>query len=165
MPAHDSSSLLCDLKGARISAVARVLFTYRDVVDSDDGPLEFVIDQVGTVLLDGAGDGETLRIKAGPWEDPFAEPLSDENARYVTEFGKWSKFNYSDKEPYRQIVGKVITSLEIIQDDRGSEVGLLMRADDAAIWFVVEFDECRVYWEEPKCFPQSIRRTIQPRPR
>lgn len=85
---------LTDVIGSRITRVRRVQYVYRGVPDTDFGPFELTFG-ARVVLLDNASDGEELRVRTEPWEDPFVEPLSEENRAFVETSGKWTAFDVS----------------------------------------------------------------------
>ena len=77
---------LADLIGVRITRVRRAHYVFRGVPDTGFGPLELTFGG-RVVLLDNAADGETLRVRAQAWEDPFAGPLSCENRAFRHRIG------------------------------------------------------------------------------
>jgi hypothetical protein len=147
-------ALLQGLIGQRVIRMDRVLYQVRgdfEKVVPGDGPLELELEGGRVLLLDGAGDGESLRAKEGTWVDLFAEPLSEENARFVEESGKWTRVPSSRLEGYIDFIGERITEVSAIaaRDARGV-AGVRLSVAKKSLWFVVQWDECHVLWEAPK---------------
>lgn len=136
------------LRGRTVTSLARVLYERHGVINPVDGPLE--IELTGSfVLLDSASDGERLRVEERRWEDPFEEPLSPENRAYVEETGKWRRIDCSHEAPYSDFVGHSITEARLLRNRAHKIVGVRISVDARSLWFVVEFDECHVYWAQP----------------
>src|SRR5688500_17039874 len=104
------SSSLKSLLGWRIAAVARILYVYRGEVDRRDGALELDFEDGSVVLLDGAADGERLRVRDAPWTDPFPEPISAENQFFIDESGRWSRIELSQDPNFSPLVGEQLAS-------------------------------------------------------
>lgn len=141
-------SFLKDLLGKRIRHVARLLYEYRSEIDSDDGGIEIGTD-AGVVLLESDSDGESLRARASPWEDPFREPLSEDNRRYVDEHGKWQRVDVSMQEGYADLVGEPVTGVSLLKSEHGRIAGVRLSVPARSIWVVVGGDECHVRWAHP----------------
>jgi hypothetical protein len=141
------------LVGKRITHVARVLYEYRGEVDPGDGALELGLDGQ-TLLLDGESDGERLRVSEQPWVDPFEEPLSEENRRFVETHGKWRRVDCSRSDVYSGLLGQVITDACALNNKFGTLAGLRISVPTAGIWFVVDGDESHVYWAQPIGFTE-----------
>lgn len=147
-------SVLSALVGQRVTRVSRVLYRYRGAIESDDGPLEL---EAGghIVLLEGAGDGECLRVKDGGWEDDFREPLSAENRAFLEECGKWERADCSMQEGYRDFVGHSLSDIRALKNDWGRIGGVRLSVAARSLWFVVDCDECHVYWAHPIGFTEA----------
>lgn len=132
---------LTDVIGSRITRVRRVHYVYRGVPDTDFGPLELTFgDRV--VLLDNASDGEELRIRTEPWEDPFVEPLSEEDRAFVETSGKWTVFDVSTAGAFASFTGDVLTSVEPVLAGTGKVTGMILRTSGGGVVRVdVEADE------------------------
>src|SRR5262245_5812635 len=98
------------LPGRRIASVARILYEHRGSIESPEGPLELRLDDGSTLLLDAEANGERLRVREGPWVDPFL-PLTDENRSYVEHHGKWSRVECSAQPGYSRLLVDVISSV------------------------------------------------------
>lgn len=136
------------LVGQTVTGIARVLYEWRGALDDTDGDLELELNG-RLVLLDCASDGERLRVKEARWEDPFAEPLSDENRAYVAEAGKWRRVDCSHQGPYRDLIGQRITDVLLLRGAFGVIAGVRISVASRSLWFVAEGDESHVYWEQP----------------
>lgn len=151
-------SCLIEMVGKRITHLARVLYVYRGERNDQDGPLELGIEG-GTVLLDGEGDGERLRVRAEAWEDPFEEPLCEVNRRYVEDHGKWTRFDLSQDSEYRDLIGEHIRGITLLKNVHGTIAGVKLSTSVRDIWFFVDFDECYVRWALPNGFFEEPRET------
>ena len=89
---------LTGLIGARITRVRHIHYVYRGMPDTGYGPLELTFGG-RVILLDGAADGEALRVSTQLWQDPFAGPLSDENRAYVDKSGQWLRSTSHPRVP------------------------------------------------------------------
>lgn len=137
--------------GERVTHVARILYEHGGEIGERDGALEIRTDS-RTLLLDGASDGESLRLRAGAWHDPFEHPLSDENRRYVEQHGRWVRVDCSELERYSELLGKELVEVVPLLNEHGSTGGLRLAVRDRTLWFVVEGDEGHVYWAPPPGF-------------
>ncbi|WP_437665392.1 hypothetical protein [Sorangium sp. So ce1182] len=135
--------------------MTRILFVYGGRVESDDGPLELHLDDGTVVLLDGAGDGESLLVRGAPWTDPFEPPISAENRLYIEQNGKWSRSEQSGDPMFSSVLGKVISSVKILENEFGREAGVQLSIGGTDLWFVVTGDECHVHWAQPIGFRTS----------
>lgn len=153
-PMRQHHSFLDGLVGRRLTYVARVLYEYRGEIGADDGAIEVGTDR-GVVLLEGDRDGESLRIRAEAWEDPFKEPLSEENRRYVDEHGRWRRVDVSKQQDYRDLIGERITRASLLTNEHGRIGGVRLSISTRDIWFVVEGDECHVRWAHPIGFVEG----------
>ncbi len=132
---------LADLVGSQITRVRRVHYLYRGVPDTDFGPLELTFGG-RAVLFDNAADGETLCVRTKAWEDPFAEPLSEENRTFVEQSGKWAAFDVSAVGAFATLIGDVLASAEPVLAESGHLTGMILRtAGGGVIRVDVEADE------------------------
>lgn len=146
-------SSLSGLVGKRVVYITRVLYQHGGEIDPVDGPLEIGVDgQV--VLLDGAMDGESLRVRDRAWDDPFKEPLTTENLDYVEEHGKWQRVDCSHHKDYEEFVGQVLTEVRLLRNERHRIGGVRLSVHSRSMWFVVEGDECHVHWAHPIGFTE-----------
>jgi hypothetical protein len=151
------ASTLKSLLGKRLRAVARILFEHDGRIKSDDGPLELHLDDGTVFLLDGASDGESLRVRTAPWADPFEPPVSAENRLYIKEHGKWSRVEQSSEPKFASLIGKSISSVKILKNEFGREAGVQLSLEGTDLWFIVTGDECYVYWAHPIGFTASAK--------
>lgn len=92
-------------EGRRISRIRRAFFEYKGQVEIAAGLLELTFDDDEVVVFDGAGNGQSLRVEAGPWLDPFDRPLSSENEEWIAQHGKLTAFDVSGEEPFDRLIG------------------------------------------------------------
>lgn len=130
--------------GRRVQRVSRVLFEM-DVEDSEnDGPLELQFENGEVLVLDGASDGETLKVMSEPWKDPFAEPPSAENRPFTASHGAWRKRDVSHLAPYSFAVGKPVDKVVLLYNQFGRVGGVRLVLGGFELWFYVAGDESRV---------------------
>jgi hypothetical protein len=108
--------------GARITRVAHIHYVSRGMPDTGFGPLELTFGG-RVILLDGAADGEALRVSTRAWQDPFAGSLSDENRAYVDKSGQWTAFDVSAQGALAPFTGDVLASVEAVLADSGKVRG------------------------------------------
>jgi hypothetical protein len=142
---------LDEVAGTRILSAHRVLYRGVDGRYSDYGALELCVG-ARTLLFDGAADGESLRVHDRPWVDPFAEPMSEENRRYVQEHGKWERVDCSAEKPYEDFIGQEITDVIALVNEFGRIAGVRISVRNCSLWFAVDGDESRVYTSRPSGF-------------
>lgn len=143
-----AASVLSALVGATIVRVCRVLFSEDlETGVNLDGPLELWLDR-GTVLLDVAEDAHTLEVVEQPWREQFVDPLTPEQADFVSTHGKWMRVDVSAQPEYARLVNQPIASADLLEGEAGI-VGAVVSTTGTSIWFVAAFDECHVYWERP----------------
>lgn len=143
------SEQLNRLVGQVILEVNRVLFKFKGEFD-EDGPLELLLESGEAVLMDGDGDGETLRIRNTRWVDPFRGPLNEENKCYIESHGKWTCVEVSHQPYYRDFKGEVIICVETLSNEFGVEAGVSIETKTAKLWFTVMADEYWVTWSLPR---------------
>lgn len=114
---------LSAVEGRVVVQIRRVHYEYQGDVDWGKGPLELTFLDGSSVVFDAAGDGYTLKIRKGPWLDPFAEPLSQENREFVEKHGKWTAFDVSHTSPYETFIGTPISDVDAVRDTSGEVVG------------------------------------------
>ncbi len=132
--------------GRRVERCARIVYVVADEEPANDGPLELGFVGGEVLLLDGASDGESLRISNEPWRDPFTEPLSAENREFVASHGAWRRQDVSSRWPYSSLVGKAVADLVLLQNQFGRVAGVRILFEGGDLWFYVAGDEARVAW-------------------
>jgi hypothetical protein len=140
------------LVGRRVVRIDRVLFEAEGAIEGDDGPIEIELAEGHVVLLDGATDGESIRVRETPWEDPFPEPLTAENRAFVAESGRWIRVLSSGEQNYSELVGAPITGVQVLENEFGRIAGAAIETEARTLWFVVQGDEARVRWASPLGF-------------
>ena len=138
-----------------ILGISRLAYVYQDEIDRNDGDVELVT-TAGVFGLGSVG-GDFLRVLIGRWEDPFKEPLSEENLAYVHDYGCWRQFDCCEIDPYQLMIGQQIDEVQLLRNQFGEVAGVMILVDRIAMWFVVCGDECRVYWEKPDFFTIDIQ--------
>jgi len=144
---------LKNLAGSRITYIARVLYEYGGEIETDDGAVEIGLDD-RVFLLDAAADGDKLLVREGAWKDPFSDPLSEENRRYIESHGKWRWVDCSHLNAYSELIGQSITGVVALMNENSRIAGVRIAASNRSLWFVIHGDECRVYWAQPIGFKE-----------
>jgi hypothetical protein len=129
------------LRSRQVSRVRRVLYEVAGSFRSDGGPLELTLDAHDSFLLQPAPNGEELAIRAGPWTDPFAPPLSPENKEYVSTHGKWTAIDVSAEAPYKKLLGVTAELVHTVVNPAGTTVGIEVIFRSALLRVDVEGDE------------------------
>lgn len=142
-----------------VTSISRVLYEHNSQLDTSDGPVELRFEDGEALLLEGSGDGETLRISWSPWQDPFAPRISDENAAYVQEHGKWTRTDVSHEHGYRDLVGEALAEAAPLFNEFGRLSGMKLVTETRTMWFVIEGDECHVRWAHPIGFSEGATPT------
>jgi hypothetical protein len=127
--------------GSSVSRIRRLLYVRKGDVNEKAGPLELAFDDASVFLLDGGSDGESLTADQGAWIDPFQDPLSEDNKRFVLESGKWTAFDVSDRPPYSRFIGSELRSVQPITQPSGKVVGARLVFATGTISVRVSADE------------------------
>lgn len=112
--------------GSEAKSVQRVRYVFRGKVDSENGPIQFRFDSNEVRCFDAGPDGEALAVATSPWADPFNEPLSEENRRFIDSSGKWAEFDVSTEAPYSASIGRQLVAHAPIRTADGKLVGLVL---------------------------------------
>ncbi len=78
------------------------------------------------------------------WADPFAEPLSHENAEFVRKAGKWTAFDLGAEPPYQELIGRVVTKVALYRSASDKVIGIQLAIDGYIVRADVEGDELTV---------------------
>lgn len=108
-----------------------------------EGPVEFTFDSGFTLRLESGADGESLRVFADEWADPFAEPLSPENREFIEISGKWSAFDVSELEGYKLLIGQRVENFGLMTR-MGKIIGVRLAIGPAILTAEVGADELLV---------------------
>jgi hypothetical protein len=138
---------LADLRGRRVRGVRRIHYTHAGEVERANGALELTLDDGRVLLLDAGPDGEALVARGGPWVDPFAPPLSPENADFVATSGKWSAFEPEPDDPLHSAIGQQVQDVEVATLPQGKPVGVRLTLDRLRVFADVQADELLVRTE------------------
>ncbi|MEM7344376.1 MAG: hypothetical protein AAF485_09025 [Chloroflexota bacterium] len=131
--------------GKQIATISRICYVHNNETDFEKGPLELIFSEDITLHLTGKGDGETLHIRNEPWQDPFTEPLSETNQKFVQKHGKWGLFDRSHQEPYNRFLNLPLDCVHLIRNQFGTIAGLEMKFGDQILDFIVDGDEDYVF--------------------
>jgi hypothetical protein len=137
----DPVAVLVHLVGQQIVTIEQGFYVFDGVIKQSECLLQVRLDGGFTVHFWRRSDGETVRIVAAPWEDPFAEPLSDENRAFVEQCGKWTLFNTSATPNMAPLVGHTIRSVSLVRDHRGKMRGVQLEISSALLTYLVDGDE------------------------
>lgn len=134
-------ALIRAMPGKVVTGIRRVFYVYRGVAEKAHGPIEFSFSDSSIILLDAGPDGYTLAVQEGVWVDPFAEPLSPENRQFVADSGKWTGFDVSAEDGYRNFVGQPIEEINELCAHDGMLSGLVVIFPAGAVKVAAEYDE------------------------
>lgn len=148
-PYSDAASAARKLTGRTVVRIDRVFYEANGVIERGDGPLEIYLDDGSVLLLDGASDGESLRVRGTPWADPFEGEISPESEEFIAESGKWTRVSVSKEALYSEMIGARVKAVEILENEFGRSAGMSIETDARTLWFVIEGDEAHVYWASP----------------
>jgi hypothetical protein len=130
------------MTGKTISRIRRVHYVAPDTTNESSGPVEITFDEDRTILLlDAGSDGATLWFSSEPWEDPFREPLSDENREFVARSGKWTAFDVSTEPGYDALVGTAVQEVCELRASSGILSGMVIVAESGVLRAKVDADE------------------------
>ncbi|MEZ4473288.1 MAG: hypothetical protein R3F60_21375 [bacterium] len=158
-----SLSCLDEVVGSKLTGIARILYEFNGEIEPDDGAVELTSEGF-TALLEGSGDGESLRVREAAWKDPFEAPLSPDNYRYAQEHGRWRRIDCSTLPNYSDLVGREVTEIRPLANEHGRIAGLRISVPNRTMWFVVQGDECHVRWAHPTGFTEAPRPGQPPTP-
>lgn len=131
--------------GDTIAQVRRLKYQIgQDVAAKDDGAVEIAFAAHATLRCDSGPDGDSVRVHADPWIDPFAGPLSPENEDYVRAVGKWTMYDVSDEYPFASLVGRKLTDLAPMVGAEGKLYGLLLNVTGYLLVIYANADELHV---------------------
>jgi len=124
-----------------VTRVRRVFYVFGDEVDRDSGPVELTFSDGTAVLFDAGADGEALAVRCGEWDDPFAEPLSEENRAFVRDHGKWTAFDVTTEDPPARLVGNPITAYDETRTAAGKLTGVTLHSPAVRLSIETRADE------------------------
>jgi hypothetical protein len=85
-----------------------------------------------------------LAVRASPWTDHFAEPLSVENRKFVERSGKWTAFGVSEQLPYSHLVAEQVGEVIPVKTLDNKIKGATIKTAHCAIHVEIEADEVSV---------------------
>jgi hypothetical protein len=132
--------MLRSTEGKIVAGIRRVCYVHSSSV-SDTGPLEITFEDGTSVVVDAGADGEKLALSAGPWMDPFREPLSEENRRFVETSGKWTLCELAAQDPLQRVLGHQIVRVDELQNSSHSVIGADLELDNLVLRLTVDSDE------------------------
>lgn len=113
--------------GRTVVGIRRVLFEFNGHLDRDRGPIELSFGGGAVLFMDAASDGESLSLSTEPWADPFAGPLSAENAEFVRRSGKWSAIDVGGEPAIARLLGEQVIHVTPISNVDHRPVGAVLR--------------------------------------
>lgn len=168
MTMQDKAQVRRDLErlvGKTIRSVRRVFYTFGEIVQRNEGPLQLEFGDGSVILFQSGSNGQDLVVELEQWRDPFAGKLTPENRTYIEQYGKWSLFDVSDEDPYAGLCGNRVLHVQAIDlqeqseaegfpideavakgwdIDFGTVVGVLLSVDGLVIRAESIMDELRV---------------------
>ncbi len=139
---------LAAMVGATIARIERIHYVYQGETNTDTGDLQLTMHDGRVYWLRGAGNGETLQVRQARWEDPFAPPLSPENAEFVRLSGKHTLFHVSEQERLKPLIGQVIHAALPVRDEHGVLRGAHLLVNGQTLTFVIDCDDGWLLEEE-----------------
>lgn len=127
--------------GQRVAAIEQAFYVHSNEPDPSDCLLQVRLDDGRVVHFWVGDDGETVRIVAAPWDDPFGEPLSAENRVFVEQSGKWTLVATSTTLEMALLIGRRIHRVFLVRDDRGTLRGVRLAIGGSALTYAVDGDE------------------------
>jgi hypothetical protein len=126
--------------GAKVASLRRVLFSLGADLHGSEGPLEIGFANGQVFLFECGASGEDLKVTEGLWLDPFTDPLSPENEKFLLESGKWEVLDLGvSLWSYRRFVGMTLDSI-----DSPSESSARLTLSGGAVAIFAVADELRV---------------------
>lgn len=135
---------LAQIIGNAILGIRRIWYVLEGKVVSSRGALELTFKDGRAATLDVGPDGEALSVIGSRWEDPFTEPLSEENRAFVERSGKWTAFDVSTEPPYRELVGHTVERVEPLLTSTGKIRGATLFTSTGALRTEVQADDLTV---------------------
>lgn len=129
---NGAESLLVALVGCSVQVIARRFYTLGPEVDDTRGALHLAFSSDRVLNVDTAADW-TLVLADEPWVEPFREPLSDDNRRFIEAGGRWTAHDVSAQEPYRDLVGSRLASYACTTNGYNEWKGLDLRFEDGLL--------------------------------
>lgn len=137
----DPVAILTRLIEQRIVTIEQAFYVFNDAITQSDCLLQVRVESDFIIHFLGGVDGETVRIVDAPWEDPFVEPLSDENRAFVEQCGKWTLFDTSATPHMAPLVEHTIRSISLVHDQRGIRRGVELEIGSTLLTYLVDGDE------------------------
>jgi hypothetical protein len=142
----ESWQLVKALVGRTIKGIHLVAFVFKDEVKWENTFLQISFTDDSVILLDGEGDGETLRVQPFAWVDPFAGVLDQTNKEFIQTHGKWELFDVSNREPFNQLLTQPVDAVQPIFNKFGKLHGVQIFVSNQCLNFVIEWDEGHISW-------------------
>jgi hypothetical protein len=144
--AAETWELVKAIVGRTVDKIYLVAYQFHDETKWENTPLQISFVDGSVLLLDAAGDGETLRAQASSWIDPFAGELSQANKEFVQTHGKWKLLDVSFQNSFSLLLNESVKSVNPIYDRFGALSGVQISIAEQYLNFVVEWDECHIFW-------------------
>jgi hypothetical protein len=130
--------------GDTLAGVRRVHHAVGAIVQRSAGAVEFRFESGRVLLVDSGPDGESIRMSAGAWADPFEGKMTTENVEFVRRSGKPTAFDVSGEEPFASLIGTKVVDLAPMTTLSGKVIGCVVNIDGAFVAVYASFDECHV---------------------
>lgn len=141
----DGLPALASTVGANIVGIRRIFYVFIGSVNRSVGALELTFADGRVFVLDSGPDGESLKISAGPWEDPFlAGMMSIENRDFIDRSGKWSAFDVAREAGYAEFVGATIEKVTPTSGPGANVTGVVFAVSESKLRVHVEADDLYV---------------------
>ncbi len=133
--------------GDTIISMAQVRNVRNDELRADDIlAVQLNFEGGRSLLLKGAGDGESLIAETNQWQDLLEGKQAREVQDYVEQFGHWALIEISQEIPYSALIEKVIQTVYPITATNDALSGVQFVIDGKYLNIIVVWDECWVLW-------------------
>ncbi|HEY3689576.1 MAG TPA: hypothetical protein VGL46_04655 [Pseudonocardiaceae bacterium] len=130
--------------GDTLAGVRRIHHTAGETVERSVGAVEFRFESGRVLFMDSGPDGESLRMSAEEWVDPFEGNMTPENVEFVRQSGKLTAFDMSNEEPFASLIGTKVVDLAPMMALSDKVIGCVVNIYGIFVAVYANFDECYV---------------------
>ncbi|MDT8913752.1 hypothetical protein [Amycolatopsis sp. PS_44_ISF1] len=130
--------------GDTLAGVRRIHHALSETVERSVGAVEFRFESGRVLFMDSGPDGESIRMSAEAWVDPFEGAMTPENVEFVKESGKLTAFDTSHQEPFVSLIGTKVVDLAPMMALSNKVIGCVVNIDGVFVAVYTSFDDCYV---------------------